>query len=482
MVRVRFAPSPTGFLHVGNARTALFNFLFARHHGGTLVLRVEDTDLERSSKESEKQQLDTLRWLGFDWDEGPEKGGDFGPYRQSERLDLYRQVAHRLVAQGKAYEAFVYPEELEQMRQQLLEKKESPHYSFEMMQPFDTPERRREFASRGMEPVIYFKMPRKDFRWVDLIKGAITFQEGTIGDFVILRSNGMPIYNFSVVVDDALMQISHVIRGDDHVSNTLRQLALYEAMEYQAPFFAHVSTILGPDGSRLSKRHGATSIESFREAGFLPQCLNNYLALLGWSHPDGEELFSMEKMVEQFSLERVSSNPAVFDREKLTWMNGVYIRAMDEEALFHFGVPYLEKLGYMDQQTSHANEKWVKEALKAVQKEIRTLEELPPYLHFFFDEPVPTPDLVSKVKQQGFSPVFSLLAERVESMDDWELASIMSVFKEVLKETGSKPKGFYPLLREVLTGQDFGPELVHVVHLLGRNKVLQRVERLVNLF
>ena len=247
-VRVRFAPSPTGYLHVGGARTALMNYLFARHHGGAFVLRIEDTDMERSSKGLEEQLLDTLLWLGLEWDEGPRIGGAYGPYRQSERVNLYKKYAEELVKAGKAYKVYATPEEIDQVRERLVASGKPPHFSAEDFREFTTPEREKEYSERGENPVIFFKMPRKSYRLADLIKGEITFKEGSIGDFVILRSNGLPIYNFACVVDDHDMEITHVIRGDDHLSNTLRQLAIYEAFEWRPPKFAHVSMILAPTG------------------------------------------------------------------------------------------------------------------------------------------------------------------------------------------------------------------------------------------
>lgn len=326
MVRVRFAPSPTGFLHVGGARTALFNYLFARRFNGIFVLRIEDTDIARSERIFEKNLMDSLRWLKIQWDEGPDVGGPYGPYRQSERLHIYREYAEKLVRENKAYRVYAYPEEIEQLREELLSKNLPPHYTREMFDRFATKERIREYEEKGIQPAIYFSMPRKTIVHNDLIKGQVVFTEGSVGDFALLRSNGMPTYNFACVVDDMLMKITHVIRGDDHLPNTVKQLAIYEAFGVEPPQIGHVSMILGPDGKKLSKRHGATSVEEFRARGYLPEAVVNYLALLGWSPPDAQEIMSMEEMIEKFSIERVSKNPAIFDPGKLKWMNGHYIR------------------------------------------------------------------------------------------------------------------------------------------------------------
>lgn len=481
MVRVRFAPSPTGFLHVGGARTALFNYLFAKNQNGKFILRIEDTDVERSTVELEVSLLQTMKWLGLDWDEGPDIGGCKAPYRQSERLDIYKKMAYRLIEKGKAYEAFVLPEELEEIRGKMLESKVSPHYTYDMISQFDTPERRADFRKKGWEPVIYFKMPQKEYVLQDRIKGSVTFKEGTIGDFVILRSAGVPIYNFAVVVDDSLMEITHVIRGDDHLSNTLRQLAIYEAYGMSIPEFAHVSMILGSDGSRLSKRHGATAVENFKEMGYLPDSIRNYLALLGWSHPQEREIMSLTEMSETFSLDRVSSNPAIFDAEKLKWMNGMYIRQLDEETLMQKAIPFIVQEGYMDEESARANGKWLKEAMKAIQKEIHQLDEIVEQLRPFFKDPVVTSDTVQFIREENLEFAFQELYKRVDGMNSWDIDTLVSSIKDIVKQMKVKAKPFYLALRLVLTGKETGAELVYVVHLLGRNKMLQRLGRVAGL-
>jgi nondiscriminating glutamyl-tRNA synthetase len=480
MVRVRFAPSPTGFLHVGGARTALFNYLFARNQNGAFILRIEDTDLERSTKESEISLLRTMKWLGIHWDEGPDIDGPKGPYRQSERLDIYRNMAYSLVANGKAYEAYILPEELETIRGKMLENKESPHYSQGIISQYDTPQRRAEFADKGWDPVIYFKMPQKEYVLHDRIKGTVTFKEGTIGDFVIFRSTGVPIYNFAVVVDDALMEITHVIRGDDHLSNTLRQLALYEAYGMPLPEFAHVSMILGPDGSRLSKRHGATAVENFREMGYVPESLLNYLALLGWTHGSESEITSLGEMIRTFSLDRVSSNPAIFDAEKLRWMNGVYIRQLSPEALLELSIPFIVEAGYITEESVNTSRKWFLEAMQAVQNEIRQIDEIPGQLSPFFTDPIPSSETIETIEEENLIPAFTDLYKRIDSINLWDTQELIATIKATVKETKVKAKSFYHMLRIILTGKQTGPELVYVIHLLGRNKMLLRLGRIVS--
>src|SRR2546423_3062936 len=324
MMRVRFAPSPTGQLHVGNARTAFFNWLLARGQGGTFILRIEDTDTQRSTRESEAGMLRDLRWLGLDWDEGPDAGGAYGPYRQSDRLTVYREHAERLLSEHKAYLCFCTEEELQQERERATAEHRQPIYSGKCraIDPADAQRRR----SANEACAIRLRIPDHPIRFHDLVHGPVEFSNEVVSDPIILRSSGMPVYNYVVVIDDALMKIMHVIRGDDHLSNTPKQVALYEALGWPVPEFAHLSTILGADRERLSKRHGATSIANFRDMGVLPEALVNYLALLGWAPPGGtREIFSIQELVKEFSLERVTPSPAVFDMEKLYWLNRHYI-------------------------------------------------------------------------------------------------------------------------------------------------------------
>src|SRR5437016_4739549 len=337
--RVRFAPSPTGQLHVGNARTALFNSLFARQKGGTMVLRIEDTDVERSEARFEDQLIADLKWLGLDWDEGPDIGGPYTPYRQSDRLDLYREHAQRLLDEGKAYLCFCTEAELQKEREQALSEQRQAIYSGKCRM-IDPGEASRRQAAREAA-AIRLRIPEHPIRFHDIVRGPVEFSNEVVSDPIILRSNGMPVYNYVVVIDDALMKITHVIRGDDHLSNTPKQVALYEALGWPVPEFAHLSTILGSDRERLSKRHGATSIANFREMGVLPEALANYLALLGWAPSGGtREIFSLQELVKEFSLERVTPSPAIFDMEKLYWLNRHYIKQAPPERIHKLALPY----------------------------------------------------------------------------------------------------------------------------------------------
>lgn len=467
MVRVRFAPSPTGFLHVGGARTALFNHLFARHFNGTFVLRIEDTDIARSERIFEEKLMDSLRWLKIQWDEGPDIGGPFGPYRQSERLHIYREYAEKLVKENKAYRVYAYPEEIEQLRKELLSKNLPPHYTREMFDRFATRERIREYEEKGLEPAIYFSMPRKTIVHNDLIKGQVVFNEGSVGDFALLRSNGMPTYNFACVVDDMLMKITHVIRGDDHLPNTVKQLAIYEAFGVEPPQIGHVSMILGPDGKKLSKRHGATSVEEFRARGYLPEAVVNYLALLGWSPPDAQEIMSMEEMIEKFSIDRVSKNPAIFDPGKLRWMNGYYIRKADARRIVELLIPYIELRGW-----SCTSKEWLENVFLCVRDRMHTLEEFTDLADFFFVRPE-----VTLQTDEAIRGGLLECATRLEQAVELTKEGLVNVFREVIKGSKLNAKEFYMSLRKALTGKSEGPELIDIVTLLGPTETVARIKK-----
>src|SRR5581483_6105310 len=383
-IRVRFAPSPTGYVHVGNARTALFNWLFARHNGGVFVLRIEDTDIERSRDVYEKQLLEDLRWLGLEWDEGPDKGGPYAPYRQSERKELYAQYARQLLQQGHAYYCFCSAEQLEAERQEALQQGRQPRYSGRCRKlSSDEVERRR---NAGEAAVTRLKIVDSVFAWNDLVHGATSFSSEVIGDPILVRSDGHPAYNYAVVIDDHLMEITHVIRGDDHISNTPRQLAVYRALGWESPQFAHLSTILGADRTRLSKRHGATSIESFREMGILPEALRNYLALLGWSPADGvTEILSDRELIGQFSLDGITKSPAVFDAQKLYWLNRHYMRQSPLRRLGELAVAFLAKARYVREPVDEATMAWLEKIIDAVLKNLDHLSELPSAVRLIFD-------------------------------------------------------------------------------------------------
>jgi nondiscriminating glutamyl-tRNA synthetase len=482
VVRTRFAPSPTGFLHVGGARTALFNYLFSKRYNGEFVLRIEDTDLERSTKESEDQLLRTLKWLNLKWDEGPIVGGPYGPYRQSERLDLYQKRAYELVKIDKAYEAYIYPEEMEEIKSQLLSVGKPPHYTYELISEYNTPERINEYKEKGLNPVIFLKMPQKDYQINDLIKGEVIFKKGAIGDFIILRSNGVPTYNFAVVVDDIAMKITHVIRGDDHLSNTLRQVAIYEAFSAEIPEFAHVSMILGPDGKKLSKRHGATSVEEFIKKGILPEALVNYLALLGWSHPEGKEIMDIEEIIFNFSLDRVSSSPAIFDEAKLKWMNGQYLHSKSIEEIYSLAEPFIIESNLLTKEQYEVNKTWIMKAIETIITSVETLSEIPDAISVFLKDITPNlgdQEFLDYFNKDGVREAITLFYEYTQETDKWDTEMITENLKKAIKEAKPQKKAFYMALRKILTDSFHGPDLVNTIYLIGRNRIIQRLERVV---
>src|SRR4051812_8074181 len=377
-VRVRFAPSPTGHLHVGNARTALFNWLFARQQGGVMILRIEDTDVERSEARFESQLLDDLKWLGIDWDEGPDVGGAYAPYRQSDRTKIYQEHGERLLSEGKAYLCFCTAEELEAERQKAIAEHRPQIYSGKCrkLDPSESLKRR----AAGEQAAIRLHIPERPIRFHDIVHGPVEFQSEVVSDPIIIRSSGMPVYNYVVVIDDALMKITHVIRGDDHLSNTPKQVALYEALGWPVPEFAHLSTILGADRERLSKRHGATSIANFRDMGVFPEALVNYLALLGWAPPGGtREMFSRDELVKEFSLERVTPSPAVFDMEKLYWLNRHYIKESPPERIREAVSAFLSRAGLLGQPAADAPafRLWLSKVSDLLVPSVSRLDELP---------------------------------------------------------------------------------------------------------
>src|SRR5512139_1119320 len=342
-VRVRFAPAPTGLLHIGNARTALFNFLFAKRHQGTFVLRIEDTDLEISTDSSIDRIIKDLKWLGIFWEEGPDRDGPIGPYRQSQRISIYREFADRLTQEGKSYKCFCSEERLEKLRKEQLSKGKMPRYDGRCRSLSE--EEIAKMESSGLRAVLRFHVKEGPILFDDLIHGRMNFDSAGIGDFIIVRSDGMAAYNFACVVDDHMMGITHVIRGEDHLSNTPRQILLYQALSWQPPTFAHHPLILGPDRSPLSKRHGATAVSQYREEGFLPEALQNYLVLLGWTPPSGQETLPLDRMVEEFSIQDISRNAPIYNRKKLEWLNSFYIRGKEEGQLLELLLPYLQKAG-----------------------------------------------------------------------------------------------------------------------------------------
>jgi glutamyl-tRNA synthetase len=475
-VRVRFAPSPTGFMHVGNARTALFNYLFARHHGGKFVLRIEDTDLERHSEEAVEVIYEALRWMGLDWDEGPDVGGPYGPYRQSERFEIYKDFVEKLKEKGLVYECYCTPQELEAMREEQLKRGEPPRYTGKCRNL--TEEEKERLRREGRRPVLRFKVPPdRIIKFNDLVKGEIEINSRQLGgDFVIVRSTGVPVYNFVVVVDDALMKITHVIRGEDHISNTPKQILLYEALGFEVPKFAHLPMILGPDRSKLSKRHGATSVKEFKEKGYLPEAFTNFLALLGWYPKDGKEVLSLRELIERFDIRDVNSAPAVFDTTKLNWLNQVYIRSYPLDKLTELVVPYLEKAGF---DVSAFPREWLMRVVEVTREYFTVLSDAPVYMETFLKD-----DFALDEEARDFLlqepvrvKVVELFYERLKDFEgELSQESFKALVKEVGKELKVKGKNLFMPIRIALTGKSSGVELPLLAELLGKERLLKRIE------
>ncbi|WOG87791.1 hypothetical protein DCAR_0207022 [Daucus carota subsp. sativus] len=469
VVRVRFAPSPTGNLHVGGARTALFNYLFARSKGGKFVLRIEDTDLERSTKESEEAVLQDLSWLGLQWDEGPDVGGDYGPYRQSERNTLYKQYAEELLNSGHAYRCFCSSEELEKMKEIAKLKQLPPVYSGKWASASD--EEVQEELEKGTPFTYRFRVPKEgSLKINDLIRGEVSWNFDTLGDFVIMRSNGQPVYNFCVTVDDATMAISHVIRAEEHLPNTLRQALIYKALGFQMPYFAHVSLILAPDRSKLSKRHGATSVGQFQEFGYLPQAMVNYLALLGWGDGTENEFFTLEQLVEKFSIERVNKSGAIFDATKFRWMNGQHLRLLPQEELTKLLGHHWKSTGILKESEGL----FVEEAVQLLKDAVDLITDSEKALSDFLSYPLNETLSSSEAKPILEDSISEFADSLLAAYDSGELFDALdqgkSGWQKWVKSFGKlvkrKGKSLFMPLRVLLTGKLHGPDIGGSVVLL----------------
>ncbi|MBU0699767.1 glutamate--tRNA ligase [bacterium] len=475
-IRVRFAPSPTGYLHIGGSRTALFNWLFAKHNQGTFVLRIEDTDIERSSQASEGTIISSLKWLGLDWNEGPDIGGEFGPYRQCERLTIYQGYAEGLLRQGKAYYCYCLEEELEERRKQALSEKRTPGYDGRCRNL--STEEQKQLKESGREPSIRFHVPDETLFVIiqDEVRGQVVFQSDVLSDFVIVRSNGVASYNFAVVIDDSLMKITHVIRGEDHLSNTPKQILIYQALGFNLPHFAHLPLMLGEDGSRLSKRHGATSTEAFKEMGYLSEAMVNYLALRGWSEGEGinREIYTACDLIDCFSVEGVSKSAAIFDVQKLNWMNGIYIRQLLIDELVRLCLPYVEQAGYHIRDIA-----WFSRVVKLLQDRMERVADIVDQARYLFVADWVLDEEATEIMQadrvvEVLGTFSSLLGQGAECSVPEECSEKI---KAVGKMLGVKGKGLFMPIRVALTGCVHGPDLPEIVSLLGRDECLKRLER-----
>ncbi|MCX7816332.1 MAG: glutamate--tRNA ligase [Syntrophales bacterium] len=458
-VRTRFAPSPTGHLHIGGARTALFNWLFARHHGGKFILRVENTDLKRSSEESTRAILESLTWLGLTWDEGP--------YFQTDRIEIYRSMVRKLIAEDKAYYCVCSPEELETKRRMAIAEGRKPKYDGTC-------------RDRGLKKVegavVRFKAPKMGTtRFRDLIKGWISFSNEEMDDLVIERADGFPTYNFAVVIDDALMGITHVIRGDDHVNNSPRQILLYEALGFSIPEFAHVPMILGPDRTRLSKRHGAMSVLAYRDMGYLPEALVNYLARLGWSHGD-QEIFTIEELIEYFDLDAVGRSAAVFNPDKLLWLNQYYIKQYDSEKLVDAALPFWRAKGIKKEDRD-----FLRNIVKDLKSRSRTVVELVDKSLFYFNDDIEyDPEVRSKFLTDEIIVHLEAIAVRLASLEDYSKGGIERFLRQLAEERGITLKTIAQPLRVALTGSTVSPGIDEVMLTLGKERVIKRLLRAIS--
>lgn len=474
MIRVRFPPSPTGYMHIGNVRTALFNFLFARKNNGKFVLRIEDTDKERSRKEYEDDILEGLKWLNINWDEGPDIGGPYGPYRQSERLDIYKFYINKLLEEEKAYLCFCSEEEIERDREEMLKKGLMPKYSRKCRNL--SKEQIEEKLKQNPNPVVRFKTPLNGEVVVeDELRGSLTFPIENLDDFVIMRSDGMPTYNFAVVIDDALMKINYVIRGEDHLhGNTPRQILLYKSLDFPLPKFVHLPMILGEDHTKLSKRHGSVSLRDYRNEGYLPEALVNYMALLGFSPKTKEkEFFSLQELIEEFSIENLSKSNAIFSPSKLKWMNHKYIEMLSLDELF-----IRVKNFYLNKNFEIKNDEWLKELLRLMRDHIFVLQDIKNLIDDIFKPKELTDKDIFYLKENK-NLIFEFYSS-IKNLDTWNENNILNLIKDIGKKLSIKGKNLYHPLRVLITHKDEGPEIYIYIYLLGKDETLRRIEEVIS--
>jgi nondiscriminating glutamyl-tRNA synthetase len=477
-VRVRYAPSPTGHLHIGNARTALFNYLFARNQGGKFIIRIEDTDVKRNVEGGEESQLKYLKWLGIDWDESIDIGGGYGPYRQTERLDIYSKYWQELLDRGLAYRCYCSEEELEQEREEQIGRGETPRYSGQHRNL--TAEQRGAYEAEGRVPSIRFRVPEgRTYAFDDIVKGSISFDTAEMGDFVIVKKDGIPTYNFAVVLDDYLMKISHVLRGEDHISNTPRQLMIYEAFGWEPPKFGHMTLIVNEQRKKLSKRDESIIqfISQYDDLGYLPEAMFNFITLLGWS-PEGEqEIFTQGELVSVFNPERLSKSPAVFDTQKLSWMNNEYLKKADLSRLVDLCLPHLQKAERVAAELDAEGRAWVTDLVALHQDKLRYAAEIVPMTELFFRDTIEDEgDAAAVLAEEQVPVVLQAFLNLIEAGGTaFQVDGIKEMIKAVQKETGFKGKQLFMPIRAALTGQTHGPDLNQSLALLGKEKVASRL-------
>lgn len=479
-VRVRYAPSPTGHLHIGNARTAIFNYLFARHHGGDFIIRIEDTDVKRNVAGGEQSQLTYLKWLGVDWEESVDVGGEYGPYRQTERLDIYRTYWQELLDRGLAYRCYCTEEELEREREEQVTRGETPVYS-RKCRHLSADEQAR-LAAEGRVPSVRFAVPDdRTYTFKDLVKGEITFRSEDFGDFVIVKKDGIPTYNYAVALDDHLMAITHVLRGEDHITNTPRQLMVYEAHNWTPPIFGHMTLIVNENRKKLSKRDESIVqfIEQYDELGFLPEALFNFITLLGWSPEGEEEIFTREQLIEKFNADRLSKSPAVFDTAKLNWLNQHYLKHASTERVVGLCLPHLKAAGRLPKEPTEQETAWATALVTLFRDHLRYGAEIVPLSDLFFKDIAELDDEAKLVLAEETVPtVLEAFRRGIEAAGEegFTIEGIKGMIKAVQTETGVKGKGLFMPIRVVLTGQMHGPDLNGTIWLLGRDRVLIRLQ------
>lgn len=483
-VRLRFAPSPTGYLHIGGLRTALYNYLFARNKGGKFILRIEDTDQERFVEGALESLINSLKWAGIDYDEGVylEDGkivekGDCGPYIQSKRLDIYKKYVDELIDKGYAYYCFCTKDRLDKVREEQKIKGLAPKYDG-LCRNISREEAEKRIAA-GEKYVVRLKLPRDyDITFKDLVRGNITINSDDSDDQVLLKSDGFPTYHMAVVVDDHLMGITHVVRGEEWVSSTPKHVYLYEAFGWEKPVYVHLPTVLNKNKQKLSKRHGDVSVTDFKERGYLPEGLVNYLALVGWSPESNEEILSMDDLIEQFTFDRVAKTGGIFDKQKLDWVNAHYMRDLPIEKLTELSIPYFEKAGEMDEDFIRNNEEWVHLLLSTIQESLHRLDEIPEKVEFIFKEDFTIEDeeTLEVLKGEGVSEVLQAIEDELNKVDSIDLDYAKGFMKTIQKATGVKGKNLYMPARVALTGEIHGPEFVNILVLLGKEKILNRIK------
>ena len=477
-IRVRIAPSPSGNLHIGTARTALFNYLFAKKEGGKFILRIEDTDAERTKQEYIDNIFDSLKALGLNWDEGPDVGGPYGPYTQSERFDIYPKYAQILLDKGYAYECWCTNEELEQEKEEAVKNHKAYVYSRKCLNI--TPEQREQYIKEGRKPSIRFKVEHKELIFNDMVKGELKFDTSLIGDFVIMKSNGTPTYNFAVVIDDMLMKISHIIRGEDHISNTPKQILIYEALGAKVPEFGHLGMILAPDKSKLSKRHGATAVSDFVKEGYLTDALINFVALLGWAPSDSVEIKTVDEIAKDFRIKEISSSNSIFEYDKLNWMNGQYIKKMDISKLTDMIIPFLS-----DYDLSELSREKLEKMVEITREPLTTLKDIQKDVPYFFGEDVPldeVKELLTTELSKNVLNKFIELAQKWDFTNEQELHDDLQKLRDDFKANfGYKPKETMWAIRAAVTGRTRGADMVGILTILGKDKVLRRIKNAMNL-